>query len=174
MDNPIQDIFETLIRRSQTGESRGIGRDFAPIQLGARASSDGEFSAASEPTLSDREFKLVAAYVSRNIDGPLRVRELAAEVGLSASHFSRAFTTRLGKSPYAFVMEQRMLHACHLMLNTGQRLTEIAGNCGLSDQAHLTRLFRRFEGTTPARWRRLRRGALVTELSPQRDTRRDC
>ncbi|WP_375374124.1 helix-turn-helix domain-containing protein [Ensifer sp. ENS12] len=104
----------------------------------------------------------------------MRVRELAAEVGLSASHFSRAFTTRLGKSPYAFVMEQRMLHACHLMLNTGQRLTEIAGNCGLSDQAHLTRLFRRFEGTTPARWRRLRRTAPITDYPPPRDTRRDC
>ncbi|MBP1884416.1 helix-turn-helix domain-containing protein [Sinorhizobium mexicanum] len=110
-----------------------------------------------DTALSDLQLKRVVAYVLRNMDGPLRVRELAAEVGLSPSHFTRAFSVRLGKSPYAFIMEQRIRHARNLMLNTGQTLTEIAGNCGLADQAHLTRMFRRFEGTTPARWRRLRR-----------------
>ncbi|WEX90585.1 AraC family transcriptional regulator [Sinorhizobium garamanticum] len=110
-----------------------------------------------DSALSDRQFERVVAYVLRNMDGPLRVRELAGLARLSPSHFTRAFSVRLGKSPYAFIMEQRMHHARNLMLNTGQKLTEIAGNCGLADQAHLTRMFRKFEGTTPARWRRLRR-----------------
>ncbi|MFD2347754.1 helix-turn-helix domain-containing protein [Sinorhizobium terangae] len=136
-------------------------RDSRDVQAGADTSHPiggiRIYPGQGDGALSDRQFERVVAYVSRNMDGPLRVRELAAEVGLSPSHFTRAFSVRLGKSPYAFIMEQRMHHARNLMMNTGQKLTEIAGNCGLADQAHLTRMFRRFEGTTPARWRRLRR-----------------
>ena len=33
-------------------------------------------------------------------------------------------------------------------------LTEVASRFGFSDQAHLTRVFRQHEGTTPAAWLR--------------------
>jgi AraC-like DNA-binding protein len=45
-----------------------------------------------------------------------------------------------------------------LMLTTGETLCAIALRCGLSDQSHFTRLFRRIVGETPYAWRRARRG----------------
>ncbi len=42
-------------------------------------------------------------------------------------------------------------HALHR-----QALSIIAVECGLADQAHLTRLFRRIVGESPAAWRRAR------------------
>jgi AraC-like DNA-binding protein len=39
------------------------------------------------------------------------------------------------------------------MLRTDDALSEIACICGLTDQAHLTRLFRRVVGNTPRAWR---------------------
>ncbi|MCA1403962.1 helix-turn-helix transcriptional regulator [Ensifer sp. IC3342] len=152
--------FESETLRDSGGVLAGTSHPIAGIRI---------YPGQGDTALSDRQFERVVAYVLRNMDGPLRVRELAAEVGLSPSHFTRAFSVRLGKSPYAFIMEQRMHHARNLMLNTGQKLTEIAGNCGLADQAHLTRMFRKFEGTTPARWRRLRRSNPKRELSDGTD-----
>ena len=42
------------------------------------------------------------------------------------------------------------------MLSTDAPLSEIALDCGLADQAHLSRLFRRIVGETPRAWRRAR------------------
>jgi AraC-like DNA-binding protein len=49
-----------------------------------------------------------------------------------------------------------MERAQGLMLSTDKALSEIAAECGLADQSHFTRLFRRFVGESPAAWRRAR------------------
>jgi AraC-like DNA-binding protein len=54
------------------------------------------------------------------------------------------------------------------MLATGASLSQIALSCGMSDQSHFTRSFRRIVGETPASWRQTRHGAIeerVTELA---------
>jgi AraC-like DNA-binding protein len=53
------------------------------------------------------------------------------------------------------------------MLTTGASLSEIALSCGMSDQSHFTRSFRRIVGETPSSWRQTRHDAIeerVTEL----------
>jgi transcriptional regulator GlxA family with amidase domain len=49
-----------------------------------------------------------------------------------------------------------MEHAQGLMLTTNTTLGQIALECGFADQAHLSRLFQRFVGESPAAWRRAR------------------
>jgi AraC-like DNA-binding protein len=46
------------------------------------------------------------------------------------------------------------------MLTTGASLSEIALSCGMSDQSHFTRSFRRIVGETPSSWRQTRHGAI--------------
>lgn len=104
--------------------------------------------------LCDWQMKRVVSFLAMRIDSSVRVSDLAAEVNLSPSHFARAFTIRLGLSPYTFIMKLRIERASELLLASDKSLAEIAFNCGLADQAHFSRLFRRFFGTTPSRWRR--------------------
>jgi AraC-like DNA-binding protein len=40
------------------------------------------------------------------------------------------------------------------MLSSGAPLSQIALDCGLCDQAHFTRVFRRIVGMNPSIWRR--------------------
>jgi AraC family transcriptional regulator len=47
-----------------------------------------------------------------------------------------------------------------LMLTTSEPLSSIAVKCGMCDQPHFTRSFRRIVGETPYMWRRTRRGSL--------------
>jgi AraC family transcriptional regulator len=61
----------------------------------------------------------------------------------------------IGEPPYAHVMRRRVEYAQEIMRRTHRPLSQIALDCGFADQAHLTRLFRRIAGVSPAVWRRL-------------------
>jgi AraC family transcriptional regulator len=123
-------------------------------QSGLMLPADTRISYRDRAGLCDWQFKRVMAFLSIRIDSAVRVSDLAAEVKLSPGHFARAFTIRLGLSPYSFIMKLRIERASALLLNSDKSLAEIAFNCGLSDQAHFSRLFRRFAGMTPTQWRR--------------------
>ena len=103
--------------------------------------------------LCDWQLKRVTRHIDEHISQQLLVSDLAAIAGLSPSHFSRAFTARAGLTPHRYIMQQRILHAHRLMLASTQSLAEIALRCGLSNQAHLSRMFSRETGMPPGRWR---------------------
>jgi AraC family transcriptional regulator len=89
------------------------------------------------------------------------VQELARLLGLSASHFCRAFKCAFGASPRDYVLRRRIEMAQALMLTTSEPLSSIAVNCGMCDQQHFTRSFHRIVGETPSNWRRTRRDSLI-------------
>ena len=93
-------------------------------------------------------------YVEANLADSIRIEKMAELTRLSHSYFSRAFRSDFGESPYAYVIRRRIEQAKEMMLRTDESLAYIARACGLSDQPHLTRLFRRIVGTSPASWRR--------------------
>jgi AraC-like DNA-binding protein len=96
----------------------------------------------------------VVEYVEANLEGRITVEDVARSVDLSGSHFCRAFRGTFGMSVHRYVMCRRVARAQVLMLSTNDPLCDIALRCGLADQSHLTRWFRRVTGTTPALWRR--------------------
>jgi AraC-like DNA-binding protein len=99
----------------------------------------------------------VKAQIEANLDTTLRMRDLAAIARLSTGHFCRSFTRSFGTAPFAYVAGRRLARAQELMLTTDDPLSQIALACGLCDQSHLTRLFRRHVGTSPNAWRRSHR-----------------
>lgn len=96
----------------------------------------------------------ITGYVDANLAKRLSTAELAALVRLSKTHFRRAFKVDQGCSPHEYVIQCRIARAKTLMLETGISLAQIALECGLADQAHLSRLFRRRVGISPSAWRR--------------------
>jgi AraC family transcriptional regulator len=105
--------------------------------------------------------KKVLAYIEQNLTSTIRLEQLAALVRLSVSHFSRAFRLTFSKAPYGFILERRMLLAKELMLHTNISLSQIALDCGMTDQAHLCKVFRKTFGISPNRWRQPHRKANV-------------
>jgi AraC family transcriptional regulator len=101
----------------------------------------------------------VAAYIESHLSGTIRVRDLAHLVGLSNSYFCHAFKRRYGLTVHVYLTCRRIEMAQRLMLATNESLSEIALSCGMSDQAHFTRAFRRIVGETPNRWRQSQRTA---------------
>jgi len=110
------------------------------------------------PRLTAWQRRRVLEHIEANLAKPLRNRDLAALVDFSEFHFIVAFRNSVGTPPHEFLIRRRIERAQQLMLETRMPLCDIAAECGLADQAHLTRLFRKVVGETPAAWRRDRFG----------------
>ncbi len=121
------------------------------VPVAPRSVPDGDASAKGG--LAGWQLRRVIGHIEENLGQSLACCELAAVARLSTGHFCRAFKTSVGEPPHAYVIRQRIRHAQRLMLRTDDALSEIACICGLTDQAHLTRLFRRVVGNTPRAWR---------------------
>jgi AraC family transcriptional regulator len=109
------------------------------------------------------QMRRVIAHVEANLSSRIPVQELAQLLGLSASHFCRAFKCTSRLSPRDYVLRRRIEVAQGLMLTTSEPLSSIALRCGMCDQAHFTRSFHRVVGETPCNWRRTRRGSLTID-----------
>lgn len=104
--------------------------------------------------LAPWQARRIREYVASNIGTRIRTTDLANLAQLSASHFTRAFKETFDETPIGYVSRQRMLYAQQLMLKSSERLSQIALTCGLCDQSHFTRVFRREVGMSPRAWRR--------------------
>ena len=100
------------------------------------------------------QLRRIIAHIDSHLAERIKVSDFLELTGLSASHFSRAFRTSFGDSPHNFVIRRRIESAQKLMLETSEPLCEIALQCGLCDQAHLSHLFRQAVGMSPNAWRR--------------------
>jgi AraC-like DNA-binding protein len=109
--------------------------------------------------LSTWRAQRVTAHIEAHLASSIRVRDLASLVGLSNSYFCHAFKRRYGLTVHVYLTCRRIELAQRLMLATTDSLSDIALSCGMSDQAHFTRAFRRVVGDTPNRWRQSRRAA---------------
>jgi AraC family transcriptional regulator len=106
--------------------------------------------------LAPWQVRKVLAHIEANLSAPLRNKDLASLARLSTFHFNVAFRNSIGEPPHGYIIRRRVERAQGLMLSTDKSLSEIAAECGLADQAHLTRLFGRIVGASPAAWRRAR------------------
>lgn len=104
--------------------------------------------------LAPWQAKRIAAYVTEHIGAAFRARELATLVRLSYSHFNRAFKASFHETPTGYIARQRVRAAQEKMLSTAHPLSRVALECGLCDQAHFSRMFRRVVGQSPRLWRR--------------------
>lgn len=104
--------------------------------------------------LAPSQARRVRCYIEDNLCVDIRARDLAEIAQLSTSHFFRAFRQSFGETPRSYLMRQRILRAQALMLGSQLSLHDIARECGIGDQPHFTRVFRRVTGMNPNAWRR--------------------
>jgi AraC family transcriptional regulator len=100
--------------------------------------------------LSPRTARSIADYVDARLGETISLDDLAALAGVSSWHFLRQFKARFGVAPHGYLIERRITRARELLHKSELPLKAIAATCGFSDQAHMTRLFRRHVGITPA------------------------
>jgi AraC-like DNA-binding protein len=93
--------------------------------------------------------KRVRHIIEQRLGEPLRVPELAAEVGLSHNHLTRLFHQSLGMTVIAYIQERRVQRAHHLLVHTTRPAKAIALEVGMPDMQALNKMMRRLTGNSP-------------------------
>lgn len=106
----------------------------------------------AEP-VENRVAEVVRDVLHERMADPPSLGELAEFAGVSQFGLVRAFRGRFGLPPHAYLTQQR-IHAARALLDAGTPAARVAAEVGFTDQAHLSRHFRRFVGVTPGRYQR--------------------
>lgn len=107
----------------------------------------------SVPGLSPMQLRDAIGYLEAQMPAKVELATLAQLAGLSQSHYNRAFKASTGLAPYQWQLQARVERAKDLLLNTNDRLDEVAEATGFADAVHFGRTFRKVTGATPAAWR---------------------
>src|SRR5262249_61709323 len=92
-------------------------------------------------------------YAEAHLEGSFSLQGLADTVGLSASHFPRAFKQSEGVTSCRYLLQRRVQRSLELLAGTKLALAEIATASGFADQSHFCRRFRDIVGVTPSSYR---------------------
>jgi AraC family transcriptional regulator len=123
------------------------GLVFEMLALAGGCAPEGE---AGRPRWLDRAIDFLESEYRRS----LRIEEVAVEVGIHPTHLSRVFRRRVGVPLGEYVHRLRVRYASEELCRPEARLTDVAAAAGFADQSHMTRVFKRVTGSTPADFRR--------------------
>lgn len=88
---------------------------------------------------------------------PISVEDVVEASAMSRVGLYRAFEKHVGRSIGDEIERKRIEHAKRLLAGSDDKLHLIAAASGFGSSGHLSRVFRRAEGTTPSAYRRERR-----------------
>jgi transcriptional regulator GlxA family with amidase domain len=124
------------------------------VKRRARAAAESAPRSKSRGGLLAWQLNRVVDYIERHLADKITAMDLAGLINVSMGQLFRAFKISVGVTPCHYIARRRVELACTLMSTTAEPLCEVAAACGLCDQAHLCRIFRRMTGMSPSAWRR--------------------
>lgn len=107
-----------------------------------------------EPTIKPDLIAQMKYYMQEHYAEPITMDLLAELMDTSPRHLSRLFKRQTGHSPIDFVIQIRMNKAKELLLATNATLQEIAKAVGYPDGYYLAKMFKKYMGIAPIRYRK--------------------
>lgn len=92
--------------------------------------------------------------ILRDFTQPLAASELAAELGMTESRFSRFVRRATGNNFTDFVNRLRINRACQLLMDTERKIGDIGYEVGFQNLANFNRRFLELKGMRPSEFRR--------------------
>ena len=104
-------------------------------------------------SLDEATVQVIIRYLHDNLNRPVLIRDLAAQIHLSERHTSRLFHKIRGMTIGEYVTNLRMERASQLLLSKHLPIKDVAQATGYTDVRYFTTLFHRSTGFTPAIFR---------------------
>ena len=99
-----------------------------------------------------------ALWIDAHSHEAIELEDAAAQAGVSAFHFLRAFSAVLGVTPHQYLLRSRLRHAARLLADDARSVTDIAYDVGFADLSNFVRTFHRAAGISPLKFRQASRG----------------
>ena len=92
-------------------------------------------------------------FIWDNYTRKISLEEIAAYSGLSAPYFSTIFKEEMGENLSSYLNRLRVEKASNLLMTTGKTLSEISEICGFEDQSWFSKIFKKYNGISPGKFR---------------------
>ena len=97
-------------------------------------------------------------YIAHNYMTPLKLENIAPLFGYNCSYLGKLFKQKTDKSFNTYLDELRISHSKELLRQGELKIYEVAEKVGYSNVDYFSTKFKRYEGVTPAEYRRQQRG----------------
>ena len=141
--------------------ARGLGRLAAFCEFATLLTRWTDYRLLSNVQLrgveNDTELDQINTIVNRiteNVATAQSAAEVAADLGMSESRFSRFFRRATGNTYTDFVNRVRINRACQLLMGTERYVTNICYDVGFNNVANFNRRFLELKGMTPSEFRK--------------------
>ncbi len=103
-----------------------------------------------------KQDKLIQAieYIKTHLAKSPSLSETAGHIDVSSSYLSKTFIGCLHTPYSAFVLNEKILYAQKLLVDSKMSMTEIAGAAGFSSNTYFSDCFKRITGISPLQFRK--------------------
>ena len=98
--------------------------------------------------------KRVLTFLHENFSRTLKVEEIASVAGMNPQYFCRYFKKLTGKTIMEYVNEVRVDHACQELMQTEDKIIEVAMRSGYDNIGYFIRRFQQSRQMTPSEYRK--------------------
>ncbi len=102
---------------------------------------------------NNAQFNSLLEYVSEHFCEPLQLKNLASRFYINVSYCSELFSDKLGMSFSKYLNKLRIEKSCALLRTTAMPIADIGMECGFSENANFTRVFKQMMDETPTQYR---------------------
>jgi AraC-like DNA-binding protein len=96
---------------------------------------------------------LALEFMKNNLGDPITRDEVARACNMSYGYFSKIFHQKTGYTFTDLLNKFRVEKACTLFDETNLNINQVALECGFNDQSYFSKVFRRYQGSTPKDYR---------------------
>lgn len=96
----------------------------------------------------------VIGYIRDNYNKKITVSEVADFIGMSEQYFCRYFKKKMGKTLTEYINEIRIDKAAAMLVNTDEKVIDIAIQCGYDNISYFIKRFKNEKGVTPQEYRK--------------------
>ena len=119
-----------------------------PLRIEVRKSTE-------KYAVNDKEVLLIIDYIKKNYTRPLLMDEIWQLLPASRRSLEKKFRKAMGVPIYQFILKHRIEQFSRIVINTNRQLVDLAMGCGFDDYKNVARIFQKYKGTTPLKYRKL-------------------
>lgn len=106
---------------------------------------------------SAKAFRSLLDYIAESYMKPITLTDMAQVAKMSPSHFSAMFRDFFCQTPIDYLNTYRVERASLMLTRTDLSVTDISYRCGFNDSAYFAKVFRKYKGVTPKKYRMMAR-----------------
>ncbi len=102
---------------------------------------------------SSNRVKLMIQYIRAHYMEEISLEDIAASANISKNTAMRYFSANIGISPVDYLIQYRIKISCKLLKETSDKISNIADCVGYENTSYFCRLFRKYVGVSPKKYR---------------------